>query len=158
MTSLERSARYVDLVAERPRRLTDELAQTASMLVTMGCKDACPVVPGVERDDWPLEDPKGRPIDRVREIRNEIATRVRELLVAREWLPWTIRRARPTDRVAAEALLRAATLPLEGVSDHLDAFLIAEDKSSRTLGVAGLEIYGASALLRSVAVEARRRS
>jgi len=76
----------VDLSAVVPQKLTAELAATASLLVTMGCGEACPVVPGLERDDWPLEDPKGKPIARVREIRAEIAERVRRLLQARGWL------------------------------------------------------------------------
>jgi arsenate reductase len=76
----------VDLSAVAPQKLTPELAATAFLLVTMGCGEACPVVPGVERDDWPLEDPKGKPIERVREIRADIAERVRGLLQARGWL------------------------------------------------------------------------
>lgn len=73
----------IDLTGARPQRLTPELAATAQMLVTMGCGDECPFVPGVKRDDWPLDDPKGRPIDEVRRIRDEIRRRV-EALVARE--------------------------------------------------------------------------
>jgi arsenate reductase len=75
----------VDLSAVAPRKLTDELAAGAALLVTMGCGEACPVVPGVERDDWPLEDPKGKPVERVREIRDEVERRVRELVGARGW-------------------------------------------------------------------------
>jgi arsenate reductase len=75
----------VDLSAVAPQKLTPELAATASLLVTMGCGEACPVVPGLARDDWPLEDPKGKSIERVREIRAEIAERVRDLLQARGW-------------------------------------------------------------------------
>src|SRR5580692_12819101 len=62
----------IDLSAVVPRKLTDDLAAGADVLVTMGCGEACPVVPGLERDDWPLEDPKGRPVERVREIRDEV--------------------------------------------------------------------------------------
>jgi arsenate reductase len=51
----------------------------------MGCGDACPVVPGLQRDDWPLEDPKGKAVERVREIREEIRERVAALLERREW-------------------------------------------------------------------------
>jgi arsenate reductase len=69
-----------------PKKLTDELAAEASILVTMGCGEACPVLPGVERDDWPLDDPKGQPLERVREIRAEIERRVRTLLAERGWL------------------------------------------------------------------------
>jgi arsenate reductase len=75
----------VDLSAVVPQKLTPELAATASLLITMGCGEACPVVPGLARDDWPLEDPKGKPIERVREIRAEIAERVRVLLQAKGW-------------------------------------------------------------------------
>jgi arsenate reductase len=75
----------VDLSAVAPRKLTDELAREASLLVTMGCGEACPVVPGLRREDWPLEDPKGKPIARVREIRDEVRSRVVDL-IAREGL------------------------------------------------------------------------
>lgn len=75
----------VDLSAQTPRRLTDELASQASMLITMGCGEACPAVPGLERDDWPLEDPKGKPAARVRQIRDEIEARVRALVASRGW-------------------------------------------------------------------------
>jgi arsenate reductase len=75
----------IDLSAVVPRRLTDDLAAGVHMLVTMGCGEACPVVPGVEREDWPLEDPKGRPIERVRQIRDDIEQHVRRLAAARGW-------------------------------------------------------------------------
>lgn len=70
----------IDLSAVSPQRLTSELAAQVDLLVTMGCGDACPVVPGLRRDDWPLPDPKGQPIERVREIRDEIRARVERLL------------------------------------------------------------------------------
>jgi arsenate reductase len=76
----------VDLESVAPVKLTDDLAAKANILVTMGCGEACPVLPGVERDDWPLEDPKGQPIERVRHIRDQIELRVHELLTARGWL------------------------------------------------------------------------
>jgi arsenate reductase len=63
-----------------PRRLTADLAKDAALLVTMGCGEECPAVPGVRREDWPLDDPKGRPIDQVREIRDEIRGRVEKLV------------------------------------------------------------------------------
>jgi arsenate reductase len=66
----------IDLSSAAPQRLTDELAEGAQFLVTMGCGESCPFVPGAKREDWPLEDPKGKPIDRVREIRDEIRRRV----------------------------------------------------------------------------------
>jgi arsenate reductase len=70
----------VDLSAEQPRFLSDDLARTAALLVTMGCGEACPVVPGLRREDWPLEDPKGKTVARVREIRDEVRARVEELV------------------------------------------------------------------------------
>ena len=75
----------IDLAANRPQRLTAELAQGATLLVTMGCGDECPFVPGLQIDDWPLADPKGRPIEEVRETRDEIRSRVVELLRVRRW-------------------------------------------------------------------------
>ena len=73
----------IDLSRASPTRLTAELAADASVLVTMGCGEACPVVPGLRREDWPLPDPKGQPVERVREIRDAIRARVAEF-VARE--------------------------------------------------------------------------
>ncbi|MCY1000000.1 arsenate reductase ArsC [Myxococcus sp. MISCRS1] len=75
----------VDLSGARPQHLTDELAQGAQWLITMGCGEACPFVPGLKRMDWPLEDPKGQPLERVREIREEVRTRVAELLSQEGW-------------------------------------------------------------------------
>jgi arsenate reductase (thioredoxin) len=75
----------VDLSDVRPQRLTGDLARHAQVLITMGCGDECPVVPGAIRDDWPLEDPKGQPIERVREIRDDVRQRVRELVVRSGW-------------------------------------------------------------------------
>ncbi|RKH62607.1 arsenate reductase ArsC [Corallococcus aberystwythensis] len=76
----------IDLSGALPRRLTDELARNAGWLITMGCGDACPVVPGLKRDDWPLDDPKGQPMHRVREIRDEVRARVVGLLTRQHWL------------------------------------------------------------------------
>ena len=75
----------VDLSKAVTTRLTTEVAQQAQMLITMGCGDQCPVVPGVRRDDWPLEDPKGKPIALVRAIRDDIRQRVEALLVDEGW-------------------------------------------------------------------------
>jgi arsenate reductase len=72
----------VDLSGAMPRVLTEDLARSAELLVTMGCGEACPVVPGLRRDDWPLEDPKGKPVERVREIRDEVRRRVGDLVKA----------------------------------------------------------------------------
>jgi arsenate reductase (thioredoxin) len=75
----------IDLSAAKPARLTDELAVRGNILVTMGCGAACPVVPGLKRDDWPVEDPKGKPPERVREIRDEVRGRVERLIAAEGW-------------------------------------------------------------------------
>ena len=75
----------IDLSTAHPRKLTRELASGAQFLVTMGCGDECPYVPGLRRDDWPLEDPKGQPLARVREIRDEIRERVRALIAQEHW-------------------------------------------------------------------------
>ena len=75
----------VDLAGASTTRLTPALAQQAQWLVTMGCGDECPYVPGVKRDDWPLEDPKGKPLERVREIRDEIRSRVQALIEHEGW-------------------------------------------------------------------------
>ena len=75
----------IDLSGRTPQKLTDDLARGAQMLITMGCGEQCPVVPGVRRDDWPLEDPKGKPIARVREIRDDVRTRVLALLRREGW-------------------------------------------------------------------------
>jgi arsenate reductase len=70
----------IDLSDARPQKLTEELAREAQLLVTMGCGDECPYVPGLRRDDWPLQDPKGLPIEQVRAIRDDIKKRVEALL------------------------------------------------------------------------------
>jgi glycerol uptake facilitator-like aquaporin len=75
----------VDLSGGTPQFLSDDLAKTASLLITMGCGEACPHVPGLRREDWPLEDPKGKPVERVREIRDDIRDRVLQLLREQGW-------------------------------------------------------------------------
>jgi arsenate reductase (thioredoxin) len=75
----------IDLANATTSKLTEELARAAQLLVTMGCGDQCPMVPGLRRDDWPLEDPKGKPLPRVRQIRDEIRGRVEALLDGEGW-------------------------------------------------------------------------
>jgi arsenate reductase len=75
----------IDLEGVKPQKLTDELAAPGSILITMGCGETCPVVPGLRRMDWPLEDPKGKPVERVREIRDDVRSRVVALLEAEGW-------------------------------------------------------------------------
>jgi arsenate reductase (thioredoxin) len=70
----------IDLAGRRPRGLTRELAEHADVVVTMGCGDECPYIPGKRYLDWELEDPKGRPIEEVRRTRDDIARRVEELV------------------------------------------------------------------------------
>jgi len=75
----------IDIGGNTPQRLTDDLARSASLLVTMGCGESCPYVPGLRRADWPLPDPKGRPIEDVRRIRDEIRQRVAQLVDGAGW-------------------------------------------------------------------------
>ena len=75
----------IELADKKPQRLDEELARGAAMLITMGCGDECPVVIGAKRDDWPLEDPKGKPLERVREIRDELRERVTQLIMREGW-------------------------------------------------------------------------
>jgi protein-tyrosine-phosphatase len=72
----------IDLASAKPQKLTAELAASAEMLVTMGCGEECPYVPGLRRLDWPLQDPKGRPLEEVRGVRDEIRSRVLALIAA----------------------------------------------------------------------------
>jgi arsenate reductase (thioredoxin) len=69
----------IDLSTKKPQKLTTELAGRADVVVTMGCGDACPYIPGKRYIDWDLPDPKGRPINDVRELRDEIDRRLTEL-------------------------------------------------------------------------------
>ncbi len=69
-----------DLSAAKPRKLTEELAKSAQLLITMGCGEQCASIPGVRRDDWSIRDPKGLPREEVHAIRDEVRRRVRELV------------------------------------------------------------------------------
>ncbi|MGA2969613.1 MAG: arsenate reductase ArsC [Acidimicrobiales bacterium] len=70
----------IDITSESPRKLTDEMGLNADVIVTMGCGDACPVYPGKRYVDWELMDPAGKDVDEVRQIRDDIERRVRNLL------------------------------------------------------------------------------
>ena len=74
-----------DLSREKPAKLTREVAQQAQILITMGCGEECPIVPGARREDWPVEDPAGKPLARVREIRDDIRTRVEAFIDREGW-------------------------------------------------------------------------
>ena len=75
----------VDLTGAQPQRLTAEVAAGATYLVTMGCGEACPFIAGARVEDWPIEDPKGQPLERVREIRDEVRRRVERLVKLEGW-------------------------------------------------------------------------
>ncbi|CAL5222434.1 g4796 [Coccomyxa viridis] len=75
----------IDLSRVQPQKLTPDLAKEAQLLVTMGCGEACPHVPGLRRLDWPLEDPKGKPVQRVREIRDDVKQHVLKLIEEEGW-------------------------------------------------------------------------
>jgi arsenate reductase (thioredoxin) len=70
----------ISLSHAEPQKLTEDLAKDAQLLITMGCGDKCPYVPGLRRDDWPLRDPKGLPMEDVRSIRDELKNRVKSLI------------------------------------------------------------------------------
>jgi arsenate reductase len=74
----------IDLSQAKPQKLTEELARDAQLLITMGCGDKCPYVPGLRRDDWALRDPKGLPTEEVRTIRDEVKDRVKALIASEE--------------------------------------------------------------------------
>jgi arsenate reductase len=75
----------IDVSRASPQLLTPELAAGASFVITMGCGDECPVVPGSRRDDWPVEDPKDESAETVRKIRDEIRARVGTLVANEGW-------------------------------------------------------------------------
>ncbi|HWI06183.1 MAG TPA: arsenate reductase ArsC [Solirubrobacteraceae bacterium] len=77
----------VDLAGRRPQRLSDDLAAQADVVVTMGCGDACPYIPGKHYLDWDLPDPKGRPREEVRSLRDDIARRVEQLVAELDRAP-----------------------------------------------------------------------
>lgn len=77
--------RGLDLASHTPQKLTSELAATAKWLITMGCGDECPVVPGARRDDWPIPDPKGLEPDAVGVIADTIDQRVQQLIDGEGW-------------------------------------------------------------------------
>lgn len=77
----------MDLSGRVPRRLTDDLARRADVVVTMGCGDQCPFIPGTRYIDWDLPDPKGRPLEEVRRIRDDIARRIDALVRELDGIP-----------------------------------------------------------------------
>jgi arsenate reductase len=75
----------IDLRGRVPRLLTQDLARDAALLVTLGCGEACPQVPGLPREDWSVPDPQGLPLDGVRGIQESLLARVSRLVDARGW-------------------------------------------------------------------------
>ena len=75
----------IDLSRARPQYLSTDLTKDAHIVVTMGCGDECPLLPGVELEDWALEDPKEQPLEIVRRVRDEIERRVKALIQERKW-------------------------------------------------------------------------
>ncbi|MGZ6778903.1 MAG: arsenate reductase ArsC [Mycobacterium sp.] len=71
----------IDIAAEQPKRWTEDMVEAADVVVTMGCGDTCPFIPGRRYLDWSLADPAGQPVDAVREVRDQIESHVRQLLV-----------------------------------------------------------------------------
>jgi arsenate reductase len=142
----------IDLRGATPRRLTPELASGSAWLVTMGCGEACPVVPGVKREEWPLRDPKGQGADVVRAIRNDVRDRV-SAFVEREGYSGVTIEAADRDAVSAIlAFLSTNGLPDAGLAEHATELLVAR-RGGAIVGTAALEIYDRDALLRSVAVD-----
>lgn len=72
----------IDIATELPQPWTDEIARSVDVIVSMGCGDACPVYPGKRYEDWDLPDPSGQPIEVVREIRDDVRTRVEALIAS----------------------------------------------------------------------------
>jgi arsenate reductase len=75
----------IDLSMAKPQKLTDDLASSADFLITMGCGEQCPHISGIEREDWSLSDPKGKTVEEVRSIREQVKHRVLDFLKIQGW-------------------------------------------------------------------------
>lgn len=137
----------IDLEGAVPQRLTPDLARGAAWLVTMGCGEECPVIPGVKREDWPLPDPKGQALDAVRAIRDEVRARVEAFARRERFMTPAIVEAGPGDVPEMLSFLAANGLPAAGLAEHATDVLVARD-GGRLVGSAALETYGRDALLR----------
>lgn len=146
----------IDLAAQQPQFLSDDLAREAALLVTMGCGEACPAVPGLRRLDWPLEDPKGKPLARVREIREEVRGHVAKLVAQEGWTKEVLIAALGSkDTAAVLALLAQHQLPTHGVSEATGSYVARA--GGRVVGSIGVETHGAAGLLRSLVVDTTQR-
>jgi arsenate reductase len=146
----------IDLHGAVPQRLTESLARDATWLVTMGCGEECPIVPGVKREDWPLADPKGLGLDAVRTIRDEVRARVMAFAHREGLAAPVISEAGRQAVPEILAFLAASKLPGAGLAEHATDLLVARE-GRELVGTAALEVYETSALLRSVAVDASLR-
>jgi arsenate reductase len=146
----------IDLHSARPQQLTRDLARDAAWLVTMGCGEECPIVPGVKREDWPLRDPKGQGVEAVRAIRDEVRARVEAFAQREGYAAVTIEESGHDTLPEILAFLAANRLPDAGLREHAAALLVAR-QTGRLVGTAALEMYGGEALLRSVAVDVTLR-
>lgn len=145
----------IRLEGAKPQKLTPELAQGVEMLITMGCGDDCPFVPGLRREDWPLPDPKGLPIEQVRAVRDQIRQRVREF-VETEQLGKANIAIRPAiaaeEAAVSNLLLTAGLVALDPTAQFGPQYAVAVAGDGVLVGVAGMERHGSNGLLRSVAV------
>lgn len=146
----------IDLSGARPQQLTPDLASDAAWLVTMGCGDECPIVPGAKREDWPLQDPKGQDLAAVRAIRDEVRARVEAFVEHEGYGTAAIESADRNALSEIAAFLTANGLPVAGLAEQATDLLVARD-GGRLVGTAALEVYGRDALLRSVAVDPATR-
>ncbi len=146
----------IDLASQQPRFLSEALARGAALLVTMGCGEVCPVVPGLRRLDWPLEDPKGKPLARVREIRGEVRDHVVKLIAEQGWARAVdIQPLGEAELPAVRALLEQHQLPTQGVGPG-GGFYVAR-VNDHLIGSIGVEHHGEAGLLRSLVVEAAQQ-
>jgi arsenate reductase len=141
----------IDLEGARPQRLTPDVTRDAAWLVTMGCGEECPVLPGVGREDWPLPDPKGQDVESVRAIRDQIAARLAAFIHRERLGRVVIAEGDSRDLPRVLAFLGANGLPGDGL-EHATDLLMAR-VGATILGTAALEACGGEALLRSVAVD-----
>jgi arsenate reductase len=145
----------IDLSSVKPSLLTEELASGAALLITMGCGEACPFVPGLRRMDWPLEDPKASLSSAFAPsaMRCERSSLPRAVAPDVELGPAT-----PQDVEMVRRVLVHAALPTEGLLDQFPTAYALARRGIHVVGVAGLERYGAVGLMRSVAVAPATRN
>lgn len=144
----------IDLSNIKPQLLTDDLAKKADTLITMGCGEACPYVPGLKRENWPLLDPKGKSLDEIRKIRDEIKRRIEEFVRkgANKASKLVVETASFNDYQRITQLLTSNNLPVPSEDDQPVKFLTTR-QNERVIACLGWESYGSMFLLRSLAVD-----